>query len=400
MRVKFLSDVWWPTVASAPAITCAVSGAGAAWSTATLLAALAVWCLALAAAGRRPGPEAAAPSDTGAHRLREAVRGATAAVTGRLEATRRDCDQILALTADAVGTLSGAFSGFDADSRQQSALMSEVIGALDAGLGGQQPADRQTGADTDITINGLIEHTSGLLRSFVEVAVVSSKHNMDSVTMIDEMAEQMDEIFTLLANMRGIADQTNLLALNAAIEAARAGDAGRGFAVVADEVRNLSRTSNQFNEQIRTQVEKAKQSITRTRTSVGLAASQDMTILLSSKRKVDVMMTGLAEFEHFLRQRVEDAAAISDRIARRAADAVRSLRFEDVVRQVTESAACNLRQIEDFVGECARDIAADGTPDAASAVARLALAAAGFDTRPRRRPAVQQGMDSGDVELF
>jgi len=58
--------------------------------------------------------------------------------------------------------------------------------------------------------------------------------------VIEALAEETNNIGSVLDTIRAIAEQTNLLALNAAIEAARAGDTGRGFAVVADEVRSLA----------------------------------------------------------------------------------------------------------------------------------------------------------------
>ena len=57
--------------------------------------------------------------------------------------------------------------------------------------------------------------------------------NLQSLTQIDEMAEQI----------LSITNQTNLLSLNASIEAARAGEAGRGFSIVADEIGNLANIS-------------------------------------------------------------------------------------------------------------------------------------------------------------
>ena len=67
------------------------------------------------------------------------------------------------------------------------------------------------------------------------------------INNLDEKAEKIDEIVSLIIN---IAEQTNLLALNAAIEAARAGEAGQGFAVVAEEIRDLAEETNQATEKI------------------------------------------------------------------------------------------------------------------------------------------------------
>lgn len=66
-----------------------------------------------------------------------------------------------------------------------------------------------------------------------------------SVTSMEELERQSQEMREFITYIREIAEQTNLLALNAAIEAARAGEEGRGFGVVADEVRKLAATSNE-----------------------------------------------------------------------------------------------------------------------------------------------------------
>ncbi len=82
------------------------------------------------------------------------------------------------------------------------------------------------------------------------IETVSSIQNLSSnvqhtSVLVQNLAEQSQDIGKVLDVIRSVADQTNLLALNAAIEAARAGESGRGFAVVADEVRALAHRTQQ-----------------------------------------------------------------------------------------------------------------------------------------------------------
>lgn len=79
-----------------------------------------------------------------------------------------------------------------------------------------------------------------IMRESVAAVNVLNDGMGNSVDDLRKLAEQTQQINSILDVIRGIAEQTNLLALNAAIEAARAGDQGRGFAVVADEVRQLA----------------------------------------------------------------------------------------------------------------------------------------------------------------
>lgn len=305
-----------------------------------------------------------------------------------------DVNQVRTLIHGAVADLSHAFDGFHADAQQQQELMSAAVRTLAHGTS----EDATLAEDEQVTISKFVTDTSQILEGFVSSAILTSKHSMDTVNMIDEMASQMSSIFDLLEDVKGIADQTNLLALNAAIEAARAGEAGRGFAVVADEVRKLSHNSTQFNEQIRTLVEQAQLTINTTRDLVGKSASQDLNVLLSHKGNIDRMMHHLGQIESSLGGLIERTSAVTGQIASRSATAVRALQFEDIARQVAEHAERKLNYLDEFV-RLSVDVMAVGGHDAQGLSAMRSAAETLRDFTPSK-PAAQASMEEGDIELF
>ncbi len=127
---------------------------------------------------------------------------------------------------------------------EMSTTVLEVAQSAQVAASSVQEADHLA-KDGHTAVNETIESINKLAEEVERTSVV-----------IELLAQDSQNIGSILDVIRGIADQTNLLALNAAIEAARAGDQGRGFAVVADEVRTLAKRTQESTSEIQTMIEK------------------------------------------------------------------------------------------------------------------------------------------------
>lgn len=299
-----------------------------------------------------------------------------------LDALRAQVEQARGILTDAVAKLSGSFSTMETETKVQKDMMQALLSSLsrDAEAEGAGPPGQ-----TKINIRDFTIETGAFLTQFTDLLASVSQQSIRTVYRIDDMVDQLDAVFSLINSINGIADETFILAVNASIEAARTKDvntqSGHSFSVIASNIRELSKKTRRFNDQIGTQIGKARTTVNEVREIIAAMASRDLNVALSGKERIELMMKELAEFEGFMTENVDRASVATSRIAESTSQAVTAMQFEDILNQLLVSIRQRAERIAGEGGE---------TPTTASPFGRVSL----------NGPVQQHNMTPGKVELF
>jgi methyl-accepting chemotaxis protein len=314
------------------------------------------------------------------------VASGTTLTDTELDALRAQVEQARGILTDAVAKLSGSFSTMEVETKVQKDMMQSLLSSLsrDGETAEQQKQQKESG-QTKINIREFTIETGAFLTQFTDLLASVSQQSIRTVYRIDDMVEQLDAVFSLINSINGIADETFILAVNASIEAARTRDvstqSGHSFSVIASNIRELSKKTRRFNDQIGTQIGKARTTVNEVREIIAAMASRDLNVALSGKERIELMMNELAEFQRFMTENVDRASVATSRIAESTSEAVTAMQFEDILNQLLVSIRQRAERIAGEGGE---------PPTTASPFGRSSL----------NGPVQQHNMTPGKVELF
>lgn len=331
-----------------------------------------------------------------ADEFKQIIQEFSSAFSAQHDVLMQELVQAKSIASTAVTELQNSFHGMIDTTRSLESLVLSMLS--------DEPKNASTAETDEFSFEKFASQTQKVLEQFVQQILEVSKDSISIMHIIDDVAGQASQVVRLLVDVKAIADRTNLLALNAAIEAARAGEAGRGFAVVADEVRTLSQNSNRFSDQIRAVVSKVDENVRLAQTTVAQMSSRDMNVAMHSKKHVDEMFDHAAQLNASTAEHLRTVTSLSSAINANIGTAVRSLQFEDMLKQLVDHVQRRIEQMQD-INRQVQAIVNEQLHDSQNK-----LSAAEFRERitgmidcignSRTRVINQTSMSAGSVDLF
>lgn len=225
-----------------------------------------------------------------------------------------------------------------------------------------------------ITLREIADLLDSALTDVVSTILDSVHHSMGTVYSLDDVENNLVVVEHCVGDIDKVTRQTNFLALNAAIEAERAGPAGAAFRVIAGEVRELSKSTKELAENIRTQIGSVVSGVRRGHAMMKDVATVDMSGNIAAKDRLNELINAM-------HQRDGRVAAIIDETARAASDIsgnvvsiVTGMQFQDRTKQRLEHVMDALHVLGDGLVELQRETGAlrpDAAADTTSQVAWL-----------------------------
>ena len=377
------------------------------WPTAIFLLSVAAWLYAFVQQAPHANPVNSGDVGKDDLGIGEVVIEAGTHTNALLDDASTSLRDVREMVSEAVRSMTDSFHQMNETSNEQAEYVTDILHALNSMTGMEQGTvgANETDEEEEATdsYHVFVKQIDDLLQFMVEMIVESSHNGMRVLQMTDEIVAHMSSADQLLDDVQVISDQTTMLALNAAIEAARAGDAGRGFAVVASEVRNLSQNSDEFSGEIRQVITNTRKGVEQMRTAVSEAASKDMNIAFEYKKQVGDMLEGIEHFNATLNDRLAKISGVSEKMNQSVNLAVRSLQFEDIVRQLLEHVDDEANKIGAHMLSLGNSIESlkhvENLQDREAIYASMRNANSEF-VKIKHNAVTQESLDEGDVEMF